>query len=66
MKNGFMKKIGSLGVTVQPAGAGLVSGKKIGLGARGGKLNPVDVLGFLDTSGGFKLQLGNRGVPVRS
>lgn len=64
MKNGFLKKLGNLGVTVQPVGAGSVSGKKIGLPVRDGKLNPVNVLGFLDTRGGFKLQLGNRGVPV--
>jgi hypothetical protein len=64
MKNGFLKKLGNLGVTVQPVGAGAVSGKKIGLPVRDGMLDPVNVQGFLDTGGGFKLQLGNRGVPV--
>lgn len=64
MKNGFVKKLGNLGVSVQPVGAGSVSGKKIGLPVRDGKLNPTNVLGFLNASGGFKLQLGNRGVPV--
>lgn len=64
MKNGFMRKLGNLGVSVQPIGSGSVSGRKIGLTVRGGKLNPVNVLGFLDTRDGFKFQLGNRGVPV--
>lgn len=64
MKNGFVKKLGNLGVSVQPVGAGSVSGRKIGLPVRDGKLNPTNVLGFLNASGGFKLQLGNRGVPV--
>jgi hypothetical protein len=64
MKNGFLKKLGNLGVTVQPVGAGAVSGKKIALAVRGGKLDPVDVQGFLETRGGFKLDAGGRGVPV--
>lgn len=64
MKNGFVKKLANLGVTVEPVGNGSVSGKKIALAVEGGKLNPVNVLGFLDTSGGFKFQLGDRGVPV--
>lgn len=64
MKNGFLKKLGNLGVTVQPVGAGSVSGKKIALTVAGGKLNPVDAQGFLETRGGFKLDAGGRGVPL--
>ena len=64
MKKGFVRKIANHGATVQPIGAASVSGNKIGLTVRDGKLNPVDVQGFLDTRGGFKLQLGERGVPV--
>jgi hypothetical protein len=64
LKKGFVRKIANLGATVQPIGAGAVSGNKIGLTVRDGSLNPLDAMGFLDTRGGFKLQLGQRGVPV--
>lgn len=64
MKNGFLKKLANLDITVQPVGAGSVSGKKISLVVRKGMLNPVNTLGWLQTRGGFKLQLGERGVPV--
>ncbi|MGC1166100.1 MAG: hypothetical protein WA862_08325 [Solirubrobacterales bacterium] len=64
LKKGFARKISNLGATVQPIGVGAVSGNKIALTVRDGSLNPLDVLGFLDTRGGFKLQLGRRGVPV--
>ena len=64
MKIGFLRKLGNLGVTVQPVGAGSVSGKKIALTVGGGKLNPVDVQGFLETRGGFKLDSGRQAVPV--
>jgi hypothetical protein len=64
MKNGFLKKLANLGVSVQPVGAGSVSGRKITLTVGGGKLNPVDVQGFLEARGGFKLESGGRGVPV--
>jgi hypothetical protein len=64
MKSGFLKKLANNGITVQPVGAGSVSGKKIALEVRNGRLNPVNALGWLQTGGGFKLALGERGVPV--
>jgi hypothetical protein len=64
MKNGFLKKLSNLGVGVQPVGGGSVSGKKIALTVDGGKLNPVDAQGFLETRGGFKLDSGKQAVPV--
>ena len=65
MKKGMLRKLGNLGVTVQAIGTGATSsGSKVGLAARGGMLDPTDAKGFLDTRGGFKFQLGNRGVPV--
>ncbi len=65
MKKGMLRKLGNLGVTVQAIGTGATSsGSKIGLTVRDGMLDPTDVTGFLDNRGGFKLQLGNRGVPV--
>jgi hypothetical protein len=64
MKNGFLRKLANLGVTVQPLGVSTVSGKKIGLSVRDGMLDPTDAKGFLETRGGFKLELGGRGVPV--
>ena len=64
MKKGFLRKLANLGVTVQPLGAGTVSGNKIGLPVRDGMLDPTDAKGFLETRGGFKFELGRRGVPV--
>lgn len=65
MKKGMLRKLGNLGVTVQAIGTGATaSGSKIGLTVRSGKLDPTDAKGFLENRGGFKLQLGNRGVPV--
>lgn len=65
MKKGMLRKLGNLGVTVQAIGTGATSGgSKIGLTVRDGKLDPTNVEGFLQNRGGFKLQLGNRGVPV--
>jgi hypothetical protein len=64
MKNGFLRKLANLGVTVQPLGVSTVSGKKIGLSVRDGMLDPTDAKGFLETRGGFKFELGRRGVPV--
>lgn len=65
MKRGMLRKLGNLGVTVQAIGTGATSsGSKIGLAVRDGMLDPTNAQGFLDTRGGFKLQLGNRGVPV--
>ncbi len=65
MKKGMLRKLGNLGVTVQAIGTGATSsGSKVGLAVRGGMLDPTDAKGSLDTRGGFKLQLGNRGVPL--
>ncbi len=64
MKKGFLRKLANTGVSVSGLGAGVVTGTKIGLTLRGGKLDPTDVTGFLQSRGGFKLQRGNRGVPV--
>lgn len=65
MKKGMLRKLGNLGVTVQAIGTGATSsGSKIGLAVRDGMLDPTDAKGFLENRGGFKLQLGNRGVPV--
>lgn len=64
MKKGFVRKLSNLGVTVQGVGAGSATGNKISLPVGDGKLDPTNAQGFLDSRGGFKLQLGNRGVPV--
>lgn len=39
-KKGFLRKLGNLGVGVAPVGAGSVSGNKVGLSVRDGKLDP--------------------------
>lgn len=64
MKKGFLRKLGNLGAIVQPVGAGTVNGSKISVPVAEGMLDPTDAQGFLDARGGFKLQLGTRGVPV--
>lgn len=64
LKKGFLRKLANNGVTVSGLGAGAVTGTKIGLSLRGGRLDPTDVSGFLQSRGGFKLERGNRGVPV--
>lgn len=65
MKKGMLRKLDNLGVTVQAVGTGATSsGSKVGLTVRDGMLDPTDVRGFLENRGGFKFQLGNRGVPV--
>jgi hypothetical protein len=64
MKKGFLRKLANLGATVQPVGAGAVSGSKISLPVANGMLDPTDAQGHLETRGGFKLQIGARGVPV--
>ncbi|HET9185680.1 MAG TPA: hypothetical protein VFN82_06000 [Solirubrobacterales bacterium] len=64
MKKGFLRKLANNGIGVQGLGAGTVSGAKISLAVRNGKLDPNGAQGFLETRGGFKLTLGDRGVPV--
>lgn len=64
LKQGFQHKLANLGATVQPVGAGTVTGTKIGLAVRDGMFDPTDAQGHLETRGGFKFQLGERGVPV--
>jgi len=64
MKKGFVRKISNLGATVQGVGVGTVTGNKISLPVSGGSLDPTDGNGFLEARGGFKFQLGQRGVPV--
>lgn len=64
MKRGFERKLNNLGVEVSGLGATAVAGRKIGMQVREGKLDPTDVQGFVTNRGGFKLSLGNRGVPI--
>lgn len=64
LKRGFERKLDNLGVQLTGLGATTVSGKKVAMKVLEGKLDPTDAVGFLDNRGGFKLALGNRGVPV--
>lgn len=64
MKKGLLRKLSNLGASVQAVGAGAVSGNKISLPVADGMLDPTDAQGHLETRGGFKFQLGTRGVPV--
>lgn len=64
MKKGFLRKLGNLGVGVQAIGVGSLSGNKISFPVDGGTIDPTDAKGFVESRGGFKLELGNRGVPI--
>lgn len=64
MKKGFLRKVGNLGVTVRAIGVGSLTGNKISFPVDGGMLDPTDAKGHVESRGGFKLELGNRGVPV--
>lgn len=64
MKKGFLRKLGNLGVTVRAIGVGSLTGNKIAFPVDGGSLDPTDAKGLVESRGGFKLELGNRGVPV--
>lgn len=64
MKKGFLRKLNNLGVTVRAIGVGTLTGNKISFPVDGGMLDPTDAKGYVESRGGFKLELGNRGVPV--
>lgn len=64
MKKGFLRKLSNAGITVTGVRGGQTSGNKIGLAVRSGMLDPTNVEGHVEAQGGFKLSLGNRGVPI--
>jgi len=64
MKKGFLHKLSNAGITVTGIQGGQTSGNKVGLSVRSGMLDPTDAEGHLEAQGGFKLSLGNRGVPI--
>jgi hypothetical protein len=64
MKKGFLRKLSNAAVTVTGIRGGVASGNKIGLAVEEGMLDPTNVEGHLEAQGGFKLSLGNRGVPI--
>lgn len=63
-KKGFMRKLTNLGVGVSGVGSGTVTGTKASVPVKGGKLDPTNGQGFVESGGGFKLSLGERGVPI--
>lgn len=64
MKKGFVRKLTNSGITVAPVGNSSVTGNKVGLQAKGGKLDPTNASGYVEQTGGFKLSRGARGVPI--
>lgn len=64
LKKGMARKLANNQIQILGLGATGVSGNKIGLVVREGKLDPTNAQGQLQTRGGFKLALGRRGVPV--
>ncbi|MFN8218180.1 MAG: HtaA domain-containing protein [Solirubrobacterales bacterium] len=63
-KKGFVRKLSNLGVTVSALGNASLTGNKLSQSYLAGKLDPTTGLGYVEQRGGFKLSLGNRGVPV--
>jgi hypothetical protein len=64
VKKGFLRKLFNASITVSGIRGGQTTVNKIGLSVREGMLDPTDVEGHVEAQGGFKLSLGNRGVPV--
>ncbi len=64
LKKGFVRKLGNLEASVSGVGNGTVAGSKVSLVVKGGKLDPTNGQGFVETGGGFKLSRGERGVPI--
>ena len=63
-KKGFVRKLSNLGVTVSTLGNASLTGNKLSQTYLEGKVDPTTGLGFVEQRGGFKLSLGQRGVPV--
>lgn len=63
-KKGFIRKLNNLEVMPMGVGSGTITGNKASFPVDGGKLDPTNAQGFVDTSGGFKLVRGERGVPI--
>jgi hypothetical protein len=64
MKKGFMRKLSNNSIQVRALGNASLSGNRIRVPSWGGKLDPTDGQGFVENGGGFKFELGGRGVPV--
>jgi hypothetical protein len=64
MKKGFVRKLANNQVSVQGVGSGTVTGNKMSMPVDGGKLDPTNAQGFVETGGGFKFARGQRGVPI--
>jgi hypothetical protein len=64
MKKGFLRKLSNAGITVSGIQGGTTTGTKIGLIVGEGMLDPTNIQGHIEPQGGFKLALGNRGVPI--
>ena len=64
MKKGFLRKLSNAGITVSGIQGGTTIGNKVGLTVGAGMLDPTNATGHLEPQGGFKLSLGNRGVPI--
>jgi hypothetical protein len=64
MKKGFLRKLSNAGITVSGIQGGTTTGTKIGLTVGTGMLDPTNIQGHIEPQGGFKLSLGNRGVPI--
>jgi hypothetical protein len=64
LKQGMVRKLANAQVTLAGIQGGTVAGNKIGLAVGAGMLDPTNVQGHLEPSGGFKFLRGNRGAPV--
>jgi hypothetical protein len=66
LKKGFYKALKNRDVKLLKWGSGKVKNRKVTLPVAGGSMDPVNGLGALELSGGFKLKRGKRTVPVNA
>ena len=65
LKKGFFKTLKKKGVKVLKVSPGKVKNRKVTLTVAGGSMDPVNGLGNLELSGGFKFKRGKKQAPVK-
>jgi hypothetical protein len=65
LNKGFYKKLKKAGVKVLKVSPGKVKSRKVTLTVAGGSMDPVNGLGNLELSGGFKFKRGKKQAPVK-
>jgi Htaa len=66
LNKGFAKKLKKYGIKVLKVSPGKVKGRVISLPVSGGSMDPVNGLGNLELSGGFKFKAGKKTAPINT